>query len=58
MPDNNNYRTSQEITRINPNDSFEVQYWSIKFGITENQLKKAVEKAGTSRDAIINYLRR
>ncbi|MGZ5245226.1 MAG: DUF3606 domain-containing protein [Bacteroidia bacterium] len=58
MPDHKNQRHSPDSRRINPNENHEVQYWKTKFGITENQLKKAVEKAGTSRDAILNYLRR
>lgn len=42
--------------RINVNEDYELQYWSEKFGVSRDELKKAVEAVGTTTKAVQEYL--
>lgn len=48
---------SPDRDRINVNEDYELKSWSKKFGITAEQLKQAVKKAGTSAQAVEKYLK-
>ena len=37
-----------ERNRINLNDKYELAYWSRTFGVTEDELRAAVERVGNS----------
>lgn len=54
--DNKTKTGSPDRDRINVNEDYELQYWCEKFGVTRDELKKAVEKAGTSVKAVQAYL--
>ena len=41
---------------INVNEDYELQYWSEKFGVTRDELKKAVAAVGTSAKKVQAYL--
>jgi hypothetical protein len=56
MADNLNDRGPQDRSRVNVNETGELQYWSRKFGVTEEQLKDAVKAAGPSADAVGKHL--
>lgn len=56
MADNLNERGPQDRSRVNVNEPWELQYWSRKFGVSEDQLKDAVKAAGTSADAVGKHL--
>ena len=45
--DNKQNKRSPDRDRINVNDDYELQYRSEKFKISRNELKEAVEAAGT-----------
>lgn len=45
--DNKSKTGKSDDSRINVNESYELQYWSEKFNISRDQLKEAVKKAGT-----------
>ena len=45
-------RGEPDRSRINLNEDYEVSYWSERFGITKEQLMKAVEKVGNSSEDI------
>jgi hypothetical protein len=47
---------SPDRDRINVNEDYELQYWSEKFGVSREELKKAVESAGTSVKDVQAYL--
>ena len=47
MPNDENESGPQDRTSINMNDGFEVRYWSKELGISQQQLKAIVGKAGT-----------
>ena len=46
--DNKSKRGGQDRSRINMHEDYEVRYWSKKFGVTKEELQRAVKKAGTS----------
>lgn len=56
MADNLNERGPQDRSRINVNEAWELQYWTRKFGVSEQQLKDAVKAAGPSADAVGKHL--
>jgi hypothetical protein len=58
MPDNKKKPGGQDRTRINVNENYEVRDWSKKFGVTQDELKKAVAKVGTSAEAVKKHLGR
>jgi hypothetical protein len=46
MADDKSERGPADRTRVNVNEDYEVQYWSKKFGVSAEQLREAVKKAG------------
>ncbi|MGZ5302834.1 MAG: DUF3606 domain-containing protein, partial [Bacteroidia bacterium] len=45
------HKENQPLTftaHINPNESYELQFWSKRFHVTQDTLKNAVQKVGTS----------
>ena len=56
MADNLNDRGPQDRSRINVNEPWELQYWTRRFGVSEEQLRTAVNTAGTSVEAVGKHL--
>lgn len=56
MADNLEDRGPQDRSRINVNEPWELQYWSKHFGVTEDQLRTAVQAVGTSVEAVGRHL--
>ncbi|MFK9098236.1 DUF3606 domain-containing protein [Pseudomonas guariconensis] len=52
MADDLSNRGPQDRSRINIEESWEVRYWSQKFGVTKQQLKDAVRAVGQSAEAV------
>ncbi|MEO6760302.1 MAG: DUF3606 domain-containing protein [Saprospiraceae bacterium] len=46
MADDKTKTGKADDVRINVNESYEVQYWSTKFGVTPDELRSAVEAVG------------
>jgi len=44
-------------SRINVNESYELQYWSEKLNVNKDQLKEAVNAVGTTVEAVKKYLK-
>jgi hypothetical protein len=44
-------------SRINVNESYELQYWSEKFGVTRDELRAAVQAVGDRADKVEEYLK-
>ncbi len=44
--------------KINISENYEVEYWTKTLGISAEELKKAVEEAGTSSDAVKEHLKK
>lgn len=47
MADNLQNRGPQDRSRVNLSEDYEVRYWSKEFGVSEQQLRQAVERAGS-----------
>jgi hypothetical protein len=52
MSDNLEDRGPQDRSRINVNEEWEVRYWLKELGVTEDELRQAVQKAGTTVGAV------
>jgi len=56
MPDNKSKVGKHGRERININEYYELRDWSKKFGVSREELKKAVQKVGTSAEAVRKQL--
>ncbi|WP_419487357.1 DUF3606 domain-containing protein [Chryseobacterium bernardetii] len=56
MSDDLSKRRPQDATKVNVNETWELEYWSKKFGVTKEKLKEAVKVVGTSAAAVQQYL--
>jgi len=52
MADDLTRRQPQDASRINLHEEWEVQYWTSKFGVSADRLKRAVMKVGHSAGAV------
>ncbi len=52
MADDKTKRGRQDRDRIDVNEDYELRSWSKKFGVTQAELKKAVQKVGPSAIAV------
>ena len=48
----------QDDERINPDQDHELKYWSEKFGVSRDELRKAVEAAGPMVKDVRQHLNR
>lgn len=46
MADDPSKKGPADANRININEPYEVEYWTMKFGVTAEQLKACVKKVG------------
>lgn len=49
---------SPDRDRINVNEDYELQDWSQKFGVSHEDLKKAVQAVGTMARDVEDYLKK
>lgn len=56
MTDDKSKRGSPDRDRINVHEEYELRDWSNKFGVTPDELKKAVQSVGTSSEAVRKHL--
>lgn len=56
MADDPGKRGSADRARINVHEAHEVRYWTKELGVTEQELKAAVAKAGVMVDAVRRQL--
>jgi Protein of unknown function (DUF3606) len=56
MADDKSKVGRQDRDRIDVNEDYELRDWSKKFGVTPDQLKKAVQSVGTSAEAVRKHL--
>ena len=57
MSDNKDLRNSPDNRRIDLNDRDEVRNWSKSLQITEEELRRAIERVGNSADKVREHLR-
>jgi len=56
MADNLKLKGSQDRSRINMHEDYEVRYWTHKFGVPRHQLQDAIDKVGNSSKAVEQFL--
>ncbi len=56
MPDDLTRRKPEDPTKINVNQSWEIEYWTKKLGVTEQQLRTAVKAVGPLVKDVKRYL--
>jgi hypothetical protein len=56
MADSPSKRGPADRSRINVHEPHEVRYWTQALGVSEQQLKAAVEKVGVMADAVKRQL--
>jgi hypothetical protein len=56
MVDNLKDRGAQDRSRVNIHEEHEVRYWTEKWGVTKDQMAKAIERAGVSVQAVAREL--
>jgi hypothetical protein len=57
MSDDLKKRGGRDRHRIDVNQDYELRDWSKKFGVTPDELKKAVAAAGTNAEAVEKHLK-
>lgn len=57
MSDDLKDRGPQDRSQINVNETWELDYWSDKLGVSKDRLKAAVQAVGTSVDKVKKELR-
>lgn len=56
MADNPSERGMRDRSRINVNQPHEMSYWSKKFGVSEAELRNAVDQVGPMADKVEQHL--
>ncbi|AYD65865.1 DUF3606 domain-containing protein [Achromobacter sp. LC458] len=56
MADDLKDRGPQDRSRINVNEAHELRYWTQALGVTEAQLREAVQAVGASAAAVRKHL--
>lgn len=57
MADDKMLRTPQDSSRIAMSEKYEVEYWTGKFGVSQDTLQKAVDAVGSSAAAAEAHLK-
>jgi hypothetical protein len=57
MSDNLNNRGPADRTRVNVNEDYEARYWANKWGVSEDELRAAVERVGVMADDVERALK-
>ncbi len=58
MSDDKTKRGPADAARVNVHESWEVEYWTKKFGCTKSQLEAAVKKVGPMVKDVEKYLKK
>lgn len=58
MSDDKSKAGPADAKRINVNEAYEVRYWTGALGVSEEQLREAVKRAGVMADDVRAELRR
>jgi hypothetical protein len=56
--DNKKNTGAPDRERINVNEDYELQYWTKKFNVNPEELKKAVKAVGTSVKDVENFFKK
>jgi hypothetical protein len=57
MADSKDIRGPQDSSRIAMGEDYEVRYWTEKFGVSQDELQRAVDAVGNSASAVEKHLK-
>ncbi|WP_374565566.1 DUF3606 domain-containing protein [Ideonella sp.] len=57
MPDNKQSAGGQDRKRINVHQDYELRDWAARFGVTKDELKRAVDEVGDEAEVVERHLR-
>jgi len=57
MADDKNLRGSGDRSRVSGSEEYELQYLAQKLNVSTEEIRKAIEQVGNSREKIEKYLR-
>lgn len=57
MADDKTLRGPQDRSRISMSEDYEVEYWTNQFGVSRDELQKAVDAVGSSASAVEQHLK-
>jgi hypothetical protein len=58
MADDKTKQGPQDRSRINVNERYELDYWSKKYGVSHDELKRAVSKVGVKAEDVEKELKK
>jgi hypothetical protein len=58
MSDNKNIQDGRDRSKVDGNESYELSYLEEKLGVSREQVKKAIEEVGNSREKVEEYLKK
>jgi hypothetical protein len=58
MADNKELRGPQDRSRIAMSEDYEVEYWTKKFGVSREELQRAVDAVGNGASAVEEQLKK
>jgi len=57
MADNKNLRDDRDRSRVAGNEAYELQHIAEKMGVSQEDVRKAIQQVGNSRDKIEEFLK-
>ena len=57
MPRNPGDRAPSDRSRINMNEAWEIRWWCVELGVTEDELQRAVETVGPTSAEVERHLK-
>jgi hypothetical protein len=57
MADDKNQRDGRDRSRVSGSEEYELQYLAEKLNVSTEEIRKAIEKVGNSREKVEEYLR-
>lgn len=58
MPDDRSMKGPQDSSRVNVNEDYELSYWTKRFGVSAEELKRAVHTVGVSVKALEEHFKK
>lgn len=56
MPDNKENRDARDRSRVSAEEDYEVKHLAEKMGVSAEEVRKAIDKVGNSREKVEEYL--
>lgn len=57
MADNKDRKDGRDRTRVSGSEDYELQYLAEKLNVSNEEVRKAIEKVGNNREKVEEYLR-